>query len=74
MEILVNPLEGAIAQLVNLLNDKDENVRWAMFIAIKKIDPEYNFQPPKLSDVISIIDNDLPSLMKDYIVREFQLF
>ncbi|NUM62704.1 MAG: serine hydrolase [Ignavibacteriaceae bacterium] len=60
--------EGAIAQLVNLLNDKDENVRWAMFIAIKKIDPEYNFQPPKLSDVISIIDNDLPSLMKDYIV------
>ena len=58
--------EQSIPELLNLLNDKDANVRWASYTAIKKINPEYRFQTPKISDVISIINDDVPSLMQEF--------
>ena len=56
----------SIPELLNLLNDEDANVRWASYIAIKKIDSGYYFQQPKISDVISIIDDDVPLLMQEF--------
>jgi CubicO group peptidase (beta-lactamase class C family) len=59
-------VEEAIPELLNLLNDEDENVRWASYIAIKKIDPDYYFQSPNLSDVISTIDSSVLLLMQEF--------
>ena len=48
-----------------LLNDEDGDVRWASYIAIRKINPDFDFKPPSLSDVVSIIDSLVPLLMND---------
>jgi CubicO group peptidase (beta-lactamase class C family) len=58
--------EEAIPELLNLLNDENENIRWASYIAIKKIDPNYYFQSPNLSDVISTINSSVPLLMQEF--------
>jgi len=58
--------EQSIPQLLNLLYDEDANVRWASYIAIKKINSGYYFQPPKISDVISFIESNVPSLMQEF--------
>ena len=56
----------AIPDLLILLNDDNKNLRWASYIAIKKIDLEYYYKQPVLSDVISMIDSNVPSLMKEF--------
>jgi CubicO group peptidase (beta-lactamase class C family) len=56
----------SIPDLLTTLNNEDENIRWASYIAIKKINPEYYFRPPDLSDVVSIIDSIVPSLMQEF--------
>ena len=56
----------SIPGLLTTLNDEDENIKWASYIAIKRINPEYYFQPPKLFDIISTIDDNVPSLMKEF--------
>lgn len=57
--------ESAIPELRKLLNDDDQDVRWASYIAIRKIDPDFYFKPPPLSDVVLIIDSLVPLLMND---------
>lgn len=57
--------EHAIPELQKLLNDDDQDVRWASYIAIRKIDPDFDFRPPSLSDVVSIIESLVPLLMND---------
>ena len=57
--------EHAIPELQKLLNDDDQDVRWASYIAIRKIDPDFVFKSPSLSDIVSIIDSLAPLLMND---------